>query len=369
MECISHYRQLFLDDTPLLDVRAPVEFAGGAFPTSDNLPLLDDDQRHRIGICYKQHGQQAAIALGHELVGGALRDARIAGWQRWLAQHRQGVLYCFRGGLRSQTVQQWLHDAGTDVPLVSGGYKAMRRFLLNTMERIGNDAPMRILCGRTGCGKTRLIEQHDKALDLEGAAHHRGSAFGGRPGGQPAQIDFENRLAVALLKLDAAQADNILIEDEGRLVGRCHVPLVLQQRIANSSRILIDEDLPSRVKVTLEDYVIGPLTEYRQHFGAEAAMARLGEQLLAGVDKIKKRLGSTRHAELRTLLSNALVAQQQGDPSQHEHWLTPLLRDYYDPMYDYMLAKRSGPIVFQGSRQQVSDWLAEQGNASINAQI
>ena len=365
MERIDHYRQLFLDNIPLLDVRAPIEFAGGAFPASCNLPLLNDDERHRIGICYKQQGQQAAIALGHELVSGARRDARITGWQQWLTQHPDGVLYCFRGGLRSQTVQQWLSAAGSEIALVSGGYKAMRRFLLSELDRLGSALPMLVLCGRTGCGKTRLIEQHPLALDLEGAAHHRGSAFGQRPGGQPVQINFENRLAVALLKLAEQQPGVVLIEDEGRLVGRCHVPVVLQQRIASSPRIVIEETLESRVAVTLEDYVIAPLAEYRQHFGDTIAFDKLSDALLTGLDKIRKRLGHTRHQELRTLLLHALSAQQRGDPTRHQHWLRPLLRDYYDPMYDYMLDKRQGQILFRGSRDQVADWLAQEAAARI----
>lgn len=258
MQRITDFRQLFLNDIPLLDVRAPVEFSGGAFPTSSNIPLLTDDERHQIGICYKQHGQQAAIALGQKLVSGAVRDARIAAWSRWVADHPEGVLYCFRGGLRSQTVQQWLAEAGVVIPLVSGGYKAMRRFLLEESERLIRDLPLVIVCGRTGTGKTRVIEALPNSIDLEGIAHHRGSAFGRRPGGQPSQIDFENRLAVALLKQSLPEYAQIVLEDESRLIGRCHLPLSLQERIKDGARILIDEDLDSRVNVTLEDYVLAP---------------------------------------------------------------------------------------------------------------
>ena len=127
------FARLFLDDVPLLDVRAPVEFNQGAFPLATNLPLLNDDERHRIGICYKEKGQAAAIELGHQLVGGDIRAARTHTWLDWCRQHPDGYLYCFRGGLRSQTVQQWLAEQGVQQPLVTGGYKAMRRFLLDTL--------------------------------------------------------------------------------------------------------------------------------------------------------------------------------------------------------------------------------------------
>lgn len=360
MQRITDFRNLFLNDIPMLDVRAPVEFSAGAFPVSDNIPLLNDDERHQIGICYKQHGQQAAIALGQQLVSGAIRDARIADWSNWIAKHPHGVLYCFRGGLRSQTVQQWLAEAGVDIALVSGGYKAMRRFLLEESERLIRDLPLVIVCGRTGTGKTRVIEALPNSIDLEGLAHHRGSAFGRRPGGQPSQIDFENRLAVALLKQSVPGYTQIVLEDESRLIGRCHLPVSLQERIKDGARILIDEDLDSRVNVTLEDYVLAPLAEYQQHFGDESALSQLGDELLAALDRIQRRLGGVRHRELRELLVQALQQQaDQGDSAGHRRWIEPLLRDYYDPMYDYMLQQRHGPVLFQGSRHDAEMWLKQ----------
>jgi tRNA 2-selenouridine synthase len=128
----SDYAGLFLADTPLLDTRAPLEFARGAFPAARNLPLMSDEERAAVGSCYKQRGQDAAIALGQELVSGVIRDARITAWREFARAHPEGYLYCFRGGLRSQIVQQWLRDSGIDYPRVSGGYKAMRRFLIDT---------------------------------------------------------------------------------------------------------------------------------------------------------------------------------------------------------------------------------------------
>ena len=120
------YRQLFLSDAPMMDMRAPAEFAHGAFPTACSLPLMSDEERAQVGICYKHEGQAAAIALGHELIAGATREQRMQQWLSFANEHPDGYLYCFRGGLRSQTVQQWLRDAGVDYPLVLGGYKVSR---------------------------------------------------------------------------------------------------------------------------------------------------------------------------------------------------------------------------------------------------
>ena len=354
------YLSLFLNDTPLLDVRAPVEFAKGAFPGTTNIALINDDERHRIGICYKQHGQQAAIDLGNQLVSGEERERRMRAWQHWWQANPHGYLYCFRGGLRSQTTQAWLREAGIDAPLVTGGYKAMRRFLLDELEACITTLPFDILCGRTGCAKTRVIESQSNAVDLEGLAHHRGSAFGRRPGGQPTQIDFDNALAIAMIRQRAQTPARVLLEDESKLIGRCHLPFSLQDKIRTCPRIIINETLESRVQVTLEDYVVGPLEEYRQHFGEQQGLHFLGEELLAAMDRIRRRLGGLRHQQLRQLLSEALAVQAiSGDTDLHQDWIRILLRDYYDPMYDYMLSHREGDIVFEGSRDEVMAFLEE----------
>ena len=129
------YRSLFLTDIPMMDMRSPTEFKHGAFPSARSLPLMSDEERAQVGICYKQRGQEAAIELGHQLVSGEMRAERIEQWSEFARNHPQGYVYCFRGGLRSQTVQRWLGDAGLHYPLIRGGYKAMRNFLLQELER------------------------------------------------------------------------------------------------------------------------------------------------------------------------------------------------------------------------------------------
>ena len=125
---VNNYRQLLLDDTPMIDVRAPIEFASGALPFAANLPLMADEERHQVGICYKEQGQQAAIELGHQLVSGDLKAQRVKAWQDFMAANPNAVLYCARGGLRSQLSQEWLAEAGIECPKVEGGYKSSARF-------------------------------------------------------------------------------------------------------------------------------------------------------------------------------------------------------------------------------------------------
>lgn len=358
------YRELFLQDIPLLDVRAPVEFAEGAFPNAQNLPLLTDTERHEVGLRYHQEGQAAAIELGHRRVGGEVREARLQEWIDWYDRHPQGHLYCFRGGMRSALVQQWLAEAGRTIPRIEGGYKAMRRFLLQSLEKTAAALPLVLLSGRSGTGKTRVIERLEHSVDLEALARHRGSAFGRRPGGQPTQIDFENALAIRLLRLQAQQetagARPVAIEDESKLVGHRLVPPALYTRMKAAPRVFIEEPLESRVQLTLEDYVVAPLGEYTEHHGAEQALPHLGAELLASLDRIRNRLGGVRHRELRTLVESALETQaRNGSVDAHRGWIEALLTEYYDPLYDHALRRQGqiGPPLFIGSRAEVLAFL------------
>jgi len=144
---------LFLNDVPLMDVRAPVEFEKGSFPSGVNFPLMNDEERHQVGICYKERGQDAAIELGNELVQGDLKVACLKEWTSFCDSHpNEGYLFCFRGGLRSNFVQRWIEEeTGVRYPLVTGGYKAMRTFLIEELDRSLNPkSPLElvVVCGR-----------------------------------------------------------------------------------------------------------------------------------------------------------------------------------------------------------------------------
>lgn len=352
----ADYRQLLLEDAPLLDTRAPVEFAGGAFPTAVNLPLMTDDERHQIGTCYKEKGQQAAIALGHQLVSGPIKAERVAAWANFAQDHPQGYLYCFRGGLRSQISQQWLADAGVPYPRVIGGYKAMRRFLLDWLAANIDKLPIYIVSGRTGSGKTELIDRLPNAVDLEGRANHRGSSFGRQLTPQPPQISFENSLTIDLLKANPQQP--IFLEDEGHLIGRSAIPLVLREKMAKAPLLLLEADLSERVERILQDYVVSMQAGFAARDGVEAGWQGFCEHLLSGLQRVEKRLGGERYQQISKLMKAALEAQQQGDLSGHRLWIQQLLHDYYDPMYDYQLSRKQGRILARGHHAQLLAWAA-----------
>lgn len=351
------YRQLFLNDVPLLDLRAPVEFTKGAFNTAINQPLMDDDERRKVGIMYKEKGQNAAIALGNDLVSGDIKGARIKAWKAFAADNPQGYLYCFRGGLRSKTSQNWLAENGLDYPLVKGGYKAMRRFLIEETDRIANEHNFIVIGGRTGNGKTLLIHDMASTIDLEGLANHRGSSFGRSIDDvQPTQINFENALAVALIKAETIYSEPIFIEDESARIGRVGIPKALVHSMSKSPMVLVEEDLKSRIDNILKDYVTDLLASHISAFGEEG-FDRFSAFLLEGLSRIKKRLGGVAYSEINTLLQTALDQHRKNqDETLHRRWIEKLLITYYDPMYDYQISKKEQPIIFTGTRAEILQW-------------
>ncbi|TXS95205.1 tRNA 2-selenouridine(34) synthase MnmH [Parahaliea maris] len=352
------YANLFLRDTPMFDTRAPAEYEKGSFPHTASLPLMTDAERARVGTCYKREGQQAAIELGHQLVSGATREARLQQWLDFARAHPDGYLFCWRGGLRSQTVQQWLQDSGIEYPRVLGGYKAMRRFLIDTTERVLAAAPLVVIAGRTGCGKTDLLNGLPGSIDLEGLAHHRGSSFGRRPGGQPSQIDFENRLAIDLLRLDYSLPGRpILLEDESLLIGRCALPHTLRTLMASAPRVLVEQDLEARVEHSYRHYILDKLDEWQAELGPEEGFSAYATDLQDSLARLQRRLGGARHRELERILLQALEEQAAGESGLHREWIRILLRDYYDPMYDYQLSQKQELIVFRGPSAAVRDYL------------
>ena len=357
---ITDYRDIFLNDRPMMDTRAPVEFVKGAFPGVVNLPLMNDDERQRVGTCYKQQGQQAAIVLGHQLVSGATLQERLARWTAFAQANPDGYLYCFRGGLRSHLVQKVLKDeAGIDYPRVGGGYKAMRTFLLETVDQAVEQCDFVLLGGLTGSGKTEVLQQLRNGLDLEGYANHRGSSFGKRATGQPSNIDFENRLAVDVLKKRAHGIEQFVLEDESRAIGSCALPLPLFQGMQQYPMVWLEDSQEGRVERILRDYVVDLCAEFISVHGDEG-FALFSERLLESLNNVQKRLGGERHRRMLILMEDALAEQaNSGAVDLHRGWIEGLLREYYDPMYAFQREKKGARIEFAGEKGAVLEYLRE----------
>jgi tRNA 2-selenouridine synthase len=239
---------------------------------------------------------------------------------------------------------------------VTGGYKAMRRFLLEELQRSLASASFVLISGKTGTGKTRVISHLARAVDLEGLANHRGSSFGQLPTPQPSQIDFENGLSIALLRLLAQGPGRIYLEDEGRLIGSLALPEALREKMKDAPMLVVEQDLEDRIDVVIEDYVVDLGRRYLQLYGEDGARLH-GEKLQGDLARVRKRLGGLHYQQVSDLMAAAFARQwQDGDLSGHRQWIALLLENYYDPMYEYQLSKRAGEQLFWGDRQAVIAW-------------
>jgi len=354
---LNDFRSIVLESRPLIDVRAPVEFAKGAFPHAVNLPLMNDEERHLIGIRYKEEGNASAVELGKELIDGKPREDRTTKWKTFMHNHPDAYLYCFRGGQRSQISQSWLAEIGMPIPRLDGGYKAFRNFLMSESERIAKKTPSLVVGGRTGSGKTLLLYKLDNMIDLEGLANHRGSTFGRKISLQPSQIDFENSLAYALIKHEATGYKQLVIEDESYRIGQVSIRNPLFEYLQEGSLIILETPILERIDIIMHEYVTGALPQYIEHYGDEGAQQWANDSL-AGLSRIQKRLGSQRYTEIKECFEESfLVQQSNGNCEGHKEWIKILLEEYYDPMYDYQIEKSIMPIVFRGNEKEVLEYI------------
>ena len=331
------YAALLRDSRPLIDVRAPAEFARGALPGAVSLPILDDEERAAVGRTYKNGGRAAAVALGLRLVDGEKKRRRIAAWHDFSSEHPQAAIYCWRGGMRSQIAQRWLAESGVVLPRIVGGFKALRGFCLDVLERSGTREFV-LVGGRTGSGKTAVVQAVANHIDLEALANHRGSAFGGHSTPQPPPVAFENALAAALLKLD--ERTPTAIEDESRSIGRLAVPQAVYDAMHRAPIVVLEVPRTARVDNIYREYVV------------QAERPR--ERLSAALTRIQRRLGGMRYQHVAALMAGAF---DQASAELHRQWIDRLLQWYYDPMYDYQLGRKAERIVRRGPPEEIAAYL------------
>jgi tRNA 2-selenouridine synthase len=328
------------EEYSILDVRSPAEFLHAHIPGALALPLFTDDQRKIIGTAYKLQSRQVAVKKGlnffsermkeipdevEELIGNQQKKTDT---NNLLPNANRLLIHCWRGGMRSGAVA-WLLDLyGFKVYTLKGGYKAFRNWALAQFEK---NYKINILGGYTGSGKTEVLQELKRKgntiIDLEGLAHHKGSAFGAlgeKP--QPGQEMFENLLAFELYKAAGAaelqQANietdlygssaEIWIEDESRHIGVAGIPKIFWDRMRKSTLYFLDIPFEERLK-----YIVNSYGAYDK------------KELVNSIMKIQKRLGGleTKNA-INYLLENKVTE------------CFTILLQYYDKLYNNSLYKR-----------------------------
>ena len=335
----------------LIDVRAPVEVARGALPGVVSLPLMTDGERHAVGVEDAQAGQDAAMALGWTLAGPHLPE-RTAAWRR-VVETGPTAVTCWRGGLRSRLTLELIDRP--DVARVTGGYKAIRTLLARGLGAQLERHDVVVVTGLTGTGKTDFLVALDGApgttvLDLEGLAHHRGSAFGAEDAPQPAQPTFENAIGAALR---LAPAGLVVVEDESRWVGRRTLPEALHAAMIAAPRVVLEASDAERIERLYRGYVVDPTDRH----GAVAAR----ERLLGDLARVRKRLGVARHDAIRDRIVAAGGAWH--DPDAHAPWIAALLTEYYDPLYRKALARTPRTVLARGEADAVRAFLTSRAAA------
>ncbi len=170
-------------------------------------------------------------------------------------------------------------------------------------------------------------------------------------------------LGVALVAHTASKHRFLILEDEGRLIGRCALPASLQEARHQADWVRVEASLADRVSHSYDNYILGNLREYEE-IGEPQAFELFSADLMAALERIRKRLGGKRHTELHQMMLDALLSHRRGDPEQHRLWIQALLTDYYDPMYEYQMRQRTRPPLFRGNQQEVTEFLLTKSASS-----
>jgi tRNA 2-selenouridine synthase len=323
----------------IIDTRSPAEFAEDHVPGAISCPVLDNDERARVGTIYKQVSPFDAKKLGAALVAKNialhLEKLFVEKPRTW-----KPLVYCWRGGKRSGAMAHVLREIGWEAKALEGGYKAYRRHVVDSLAALPAGLTFKVIHGATGSGKSRLLRALGavgaQVLDLEDLAAHRGSVLGTLPERpQPSQKMFESLLLKSLLALDASK--EIYVEGESRKIGQLQVPAALIERMRASECVLLQTGIETRVALLLDEY---------RHFFADPAM--LGVQL----DCLVSMHGRAKIDEWKSLAAAgewpSLVAR--------------LLEDHYDAAY-----RRSAAYNFPRLAEARSQRIASADAAAFDA--
>ncbi|MCE4555362.1 tRNA 2-selenouridine(34) synthase MnmH [Pelomonas cellulosilytica] len=299
----------------IIDVRSPAEFAEDHMPGAVNWPVLSNQERHDVGLLYATSPFDAR-KLGAALVARNIArhiETSAAG----LPKTWRPLVYCWRGGQRSGAMHWFLGQIGFRSRQLVGGYKAYRARVREDLDSLPARLPWQVLCGRTGSGKTRLLQalaaEGAQVLDLEALASHRGSVLGALPGApQPTQKRFDSALWAALRGLDATRP--VFVESESRKIGRIALPEPLLVALRGSRCIWITMPDEARVRLLLEDY---------GHFDADP------EGFCSALDGLVELRGRARVEAWQALARAGDWAGVFGE----------LMREHYDPGYERSLRR------------------------------
>jgi tRNA 2-selenouridine synthase len=332
-----------LKNTLVIDVRSPGEHEAERIPNSVNVPLLSDVERAEVGTIYKEQGEM--VARRHALKMISPKIPLFIERVDELRQHGNAVvIYCWRGGMRSESVASVLSIAGIDCFRLTGGYKAWRGQVVADFENDAYPFQPAVLHGLTGVGKTEILAalatRGQQVLDLEAIANHRGSVFGGLGlGSQPTQKNFDAALWQHMRAIPPNSV--VFLEAESRKVGSVRLPDCVLKRIEGDRSILVTGSVQKRAERIAADYL----------HPSRSPETELGRGL-ALLDRLKERLGGKLVLQLKDLIAAGEILEA----------VKVLLVDYYDPLYSRQI-ERNAPFELEvngddveAAAEQIAAW-------------
>jgi tRNA 2-selenouridine synthase len=298
---------LQLKDTVFIDVRSPGEFENDHIMGAVNLPILTDEERHEVGLMYKQVCQEKAIEKGL-----GFYEQKIPAMKEFVEKFKDKnlIVYCWRGGMRSKIIATLFESLGYKTFQLKDGYKAYRKVILEKLTNFKLKPKVFVLYGLTCTGKTALLQKLPNAIDLEGLAQHRGSLYGAIGLKPRTQKMFDNLLLKKLEELNSEKY--VFIEGESRRVGDLMIPTFLWKAMKNGTNIQITRGLPIRIKEMVKEYFLNP---------------KIVEEIKEISARLWKVISKKKKQEMLDFLEN----------KDFESAAEILLIDYYDPLYAHTL--------------------------------
>ena len=296
---------------PVIDVRSHAEFAQAHIPGAINIPLFTNDERAEVGTAYKKQGKQKAMLIGLDKIGPRMRVTAEQALK--VAKNNQLLVHCWRGGMRSESMAWLFEKVGIECQILRGGYKSYRRYAKTELSK---KSDLIILSGSTGSGKTDILKELQKRgeqiIDLEGIAHHKGSAFGAiGEKKQHSTEQFENNLHRIFSELDLSR--RIWVEDESKSIGKNFIPDEFFKQMRKAPVLKINISKAERVKRLVKDYTFADK-----------------ELLIYHLNRIKKRLGP-----METQM--AIESVENGEMAK----AVDISLRFYDKAYAHGLSKRN----------------------------
>lgn len=293
----------------VVDVRSPAEYAQGHIPGAVNIPILDNEERALVGTAFVKEGSEQGFNVGLEMVSPKLPS--FVAEARKLAKPL--IVYCWRGGMRSESMSWLFRTAGLSAQVIPRGYRGYRAHALDV---ISQPWLLRVVAGPTGSDKTgylhSLAKGGEQVLDLEAIVCHKGSAFGmlgELP--QPTTEHAFNLIHLALSRFDINRS--VWVEDESRLIGRVYLPEVLFEAMQKAELCVLDVSVETRIANLVRVYGGYPKQDLTDAF-----------------ERLRKKLGGARY-------NQAIEAISEGEL----HTAVGVALEYYDKTYAYCMTKRT----------------------------